>query len=88
VLIRADAAGCSKEFLAHVRGLREGGVRSEFSVGWAITERERAAIAALPASVWADAVDAESGRRDGAALAEITVPCRSGPWPATRPAPG
>jgi hypothetical protein len=34
--------------LGHVRGLRKTGVQTEFTVGWAVTEREHAAIAKLP----------------------------------------
>ena len=49
ILIRADGAGCTKAFLAHIRSLREQGVSCEFSVGWTITGREHAAIA-LPRS--------------------------------------
>jgi hypothetical protein len=49
VLVRADGAGCSKAFLAHIRGLRERAVATEFSVGWAVTERERTALRRLPA---------------------------------------
>ena len=33
LLIRADTAGCTKAFLAHIRKLRHCGVASEFSVG-------------------------------------------------------
>jgi hypothetical protein len=72
ILIRADTAGCTKAFLAHIRSQREHGVACEFSVGWAITERERHAIELIPKQVWADAVDADGGHRDGAGLAEIT----------------
>jgi len=72
VLVRADGAGCSKAFLAHVRRLREGAVASEFSVGWAITDRERAAISRIPESVWATAIDTNGMPREGAGLAEIT----------------
>jgi hypothetical protein len=72
VLIRADGAGGTKEFLTHIRGLRDSAVSCEFSVGWAITERERAAITAIPKTVWADAVDADGSHRDGAGLAELT----------------
>ena len=72
ILVRADTAGCTREFLAHLRGLREHAVSCAFSVGWAITEKERAAISAIPKTVWADAVDADGGHRDGAGLAEIT----------------
>ena len=74
ILVRADGAGCTREFLAHIRRLRDtGSVSCGFSVGWAITERERAAIGALPKHVWADAIDADGGHRDGAGLAEITA---------------
>jgi hypothetical protein len=72
ILIRTDTAGCTKAFLTHIRAQREQGVAAEFSVGWAITDRERAAIGLVPKTVWADAVDADGGHRDGAGLAEIT----------------
>src|SRR5215218_699473 len=73
VLVRADTAGCTREFLTHLRRLHdEQAVSCSFSVGWAITVKERAAITAIPARVWADAVDADGGHRDGAGLAEIT----------------
>lgn len=79
LLVRADTAGCTREFLAHVRGLRDTVMSCEFSVGWAITDKERAAISAIPKTVWADAIDADGGHRDGAALAELTrvLPARS-----------
>jgi hypothetical protein len=79
ILVRADTAGCTREFLAHVRSLRDEAVSCEFSVGWAVTAKERAAITAIPAWLWADAVDAEGGHRDGAGLAEITrvLPARA-----------
>jgi hypothetical protein len=72
VLVRADGAGCTKAFLAHVRGLRQQQVRTEFSVGWAVTERERTALGRLPAKAWTDAVDADGRHRDGAHVAELT----------------
>jgi DDE family transposase len=79
ILIRADTAGCTKEFLAHLRGLREKGMSCSFSVGWAITERERAAINTLPNTVWAEAIDTHGRHRDGAGLAELTcvLPARA-----------
>ena len=72
ILVRADTAGCTREFLAHVRSQHDEAVSCEFSVGWAITAKERAAITAIPKTVWADAIDADGGHRDGAGLAEIT----------------
>jgi len=52
ILVRADTAGCTREFLAHVRSLRDEAVSCEFSVGWAVTATERAAITAIPAWLW------------------------------------
>jgi hypothetical protein len=79
ILVRADTAGCTRDFLTHLRELRDTGVNCEFSVGWAITAKERAAIAAIGKKVWTDAIDADGGHRDGAGLAEITrvLPVRS-----------
>src|SRR4051794_10276214 len=61
ILVRADGAGCSKDFLHHLRGLRDTGVSCDFSVGWHISARERAAITLVPKRVWADAIDADGG---------------------------
>ena len=72
ILVRADTAGCTREFLTHIRSMRERAVSCEFSVGWAIKEKERTAIGAIPTRVWADAIDADGGHRDGAGFAEIT----------------
>ena len=69
---RADGAGSSKAFLGHIRSLRSGGVATEFSIGWAVTAREHAAIAALPAHAWTAAVDIAGDPRESAAVAELT----------------
>jgi hypothetical protein len=77
ILIRADGAGCTREFLAHIRRLRDhGSVSCGFSVGWAITERERAAITAIPKNVWADAIDADGGHVTALAWPRSPVSCR------------
>ncbi len=75
ILVRADGAGCTKAFLAHLRSLRDTDVSCEFSVGWTITGREHAAIALLRARDWTAAVDTEGELRpvDEAAVAEITA---------------
>jgi nucleotide-binding universal stress UspA family protein len=70
MLIRTDSAGASHGFLAHIRSLREQGVRSFFSIGVAITEPIRAAIVAC--LDWQPAIDADRELRDGAEIAEIT----------------
>ena len=72
ILIRCDSAGCTQGFLAHIRGLREHGVNTCFSVGVAIDEPVRAAISALPDRVWVPALDADGEVREGAWVAEIT----------------
>jgi hypothetical protein len=72
VLVRADGAGCTKAFLAHIRNLREHSVLTGFSVGWAVTDRERTAIDRLPDTAWTDAIDADGRVRDGAAVGELT----------------
>ena len=85
LLVRADGAGCTKAFLAHIRSLREQAILTEFSVGWAVGDRERGAIDTLPETAWIDAVDADGRPRDGAQVAELTglLPARTlGDYPA------
>jgi hypothetical protein len=72
MLVRLDGAGASKALLAHIRSLHEHGVHAEFSVGWAVTEREHAAIATLPAKAWTPAIDIAGDPRESAAVAELT----------------
>jgi Transposase DDE domain group 1 len=70
--LRADGAGASKAFLAHIRSLRDHGVHSEFSIAWAVTEREHRTIPALPKQAWTPALDIAGDPRDSAAVAELT----------------
>lgn len=74
VLIRSDSAGCTYGFLAHIRLLREQGIDTFFSVGVAITEPIRDAIAAAlqHPEWWVPALDADGEPRDGAQVCEIT----------------
>jgi hypothetical protein len=73
ILVRADAAGCSKQWLAHVRSLRyRDGLDVEFSVGFTMTERVQHAILALPEIAWTPAIDADGQPRPGADVAEVT----------------
>ena len=49
LLLRTDGPGCTKAFLPHTSGaLRERDVAAEFSVGWPVGHRERAAINGKP----------------------------------------
>ena len=72
ILFRFDGAGASKALLGHLRGLRDQGVDAEFTVGWAVTAREHAAIAELPEIAWTPAIDTDGDPRDGAAVVELT----------------
>jgi Transposase DDE domain group 1 len=72
ILIRADGAGSSKAFLGHIRALRNSGVTTEFSIGWAVTAREHAAIVALPTRAWNPAIDVDGDPRESASVAELT----------------
>lgn len=72
ILIRADSAGSAKAFLVHVRDLRKRGIRTFFSVGYAITEPVRRSVRALPDRLWHPALDQDGTLRDGAEVAELT----------------
>lgn len=70
ILVRTDTAGCSKAFLAHIRGLRRCGMHTFFSVGVPVTQPIRDAI--VHAYAWIPALDADGDLRDGAEVVEIT----------------
>lgn len=72
ILIRADSAGSAKAFLAHVRDVRKRGIRTFFSVGYAVTEPVRRAVRAMPGPLWHPALDQDGTLRDGAEVAELT----------------
>jgi hypothetical protein len=59
ILVRSDGAGATKEWLVHLRSLRElRGLDLEFSVGFTLTNQVKDAIARLPETAWTVAVDA------------------------------
>ncbi|MEQ4300537.1 IS1380 family transposase [Plantactinospora sp. B6F1] len=74
VLVRADTAGCTKEFLAHIRSLREHGVDIRFSIGAAITTplRQRLAWLVDQPQLWLPALDTDADLREHAEICEIT----------------
>jgi hypothetical protein len=72
ILVSADGAGATREWLAHLRAQRETGVNLEFSVGFTMTATVQAAILALPKKAWTEAVNADGGLREGAHVAELT----------------
>jgi hypothetical protein len=58
ILIRADGAGATKAWLAHLRSLREQrSLEIEFSVGFTLTNQLKDAIGLLPETAWTVAVD-------------------------------
>lgn len=64
ILVRCDGAGATKEWLTHLRGLREQrGLQVSFSVGFTVSNQVKDAIAQLPDAVWATAVDAAGDPR-------------------------
>jgi hypothetical protein len=59
ILFRADGAGATKAWLAHLRSLsEERGLDVSFSVGFAVTNQLKDAIGLLPETAWTVAVDA------------------------------
>jgi hypothetical protein len=59
ILVRADSAGGTREFLAHLRSRRDQrGLEVSFSVGFRVTNTVKDAIGRLPQSAWTVAVDA------------------------------
>jgi hypothetical protein len=59
ILVRCDGAGATKEWLAHLRSLRDQrGLDVRFSVGFTVSHQVKDAIAVLPETVWATAIDA------------------------------
>ncbi|WP_405674526.1 IS1380 family transposase [Streptomyces sp. NBC_01511] len=72
ILIRTDSAGSAKAFLSHIRDPRTRGIRTFFSVGYAVTEPVRRAIRALPEQVWHPALDQDGTLRESAEVAELT----------------
>jgi hypothetical protein len=84
ILIRADSAGSSQEFLAHIRALRAHGLDIRFSVGLAVTEPVRAVLARIvdDPDMWIPALDQDADLRDHAQICEITDLVDTGAHPA------
>jgi hypothetical protein len=75
ILVRADAAGCTHDFLDAVVQME-----CSFSVGMAIDERARQTILALPEAAWTPAIRQDGTEREGAWVAELAGLDLSG-WP-------
>jgi hypothetical protein len=83
LLVRGDSAAGTHKVIDWLtaQGQRRGRM-VEYSIGWAIGEAERAAITALPAAAWSPAINADSGVREGADVAELTGLLSLAGWPA------
>jgi hypothetical protein len=77
VLIRADAAGCTHEFLNWLVSQR-----LAYSVGFTLPDSFAATLALIPAEAWTPAYDADGEAREGAWVAEVTGPLELSSWPA------
>ena len=83
LLIRADGAGASHELLAWITGLDAKRVRSvEYSVGYAVNQHVRDAIARVPKTAWKPAITAAGERREHGDVVEITGMLNLKKWPA------
>jgi Transposase DDE domain group 1 len=79
VLVRADSAGGTHEFLTWLTARSR---RLHYSVGMTITEDIRAALGKVPAAAWTPAYDGDGQVRDGAWVADITGLLDLDSWPA------
>jgi hypothetical protein len=77
VLIRADAAGATHEFLNWLTGQR-----LAYSVGFTLPDSFAAALALIPDDAWTPAYDADGEVRDGAWVTEVTDLLDLSSWPA------
>jgi hypothetical protein len=82
LLIRSDGAGASHKLLDWLTKQDQvRGRRIEYSVGFAITETVRDAIALVPETVWTPATNADGGVREGGDIAEVTDLLNLTSWP-------
>jgi hypothetical protein len=82
VLLRADGAGATKQWLAWIAS--GGGNKAntwEYSVGWSRDEDFWTALAKVPKAAWTPALDAKGQPRKDAALVEITDLIDLAGWP-------
>lgn len=82
LLIRADGAGSSRKLLEWLTGRgKVRGRRVEYSVGFAVTDKIRAAIQLVPKATWTPATAADGGVREGGDVAELTGLLDLSGWP-------
>jgi hypothetical protein len=82
LLIRADGAGASHGLLDWLTELNTTRGRTvEYSVGFAVTDKVRTAIAKVPERAWAPAIDPEGEARSDGDVVEITGMLDLSKWP-------
>ena len=83
LLIRADGAGASHGLLDWLTGLdAKRGRTVEYSVGYAVTDKVRDAIARVPKNAWQPAITAHGEPREHGDVVEITGMLNLHKWPA------
>jgi hypothetical protein len=76
VLVRADAAGCTHEFLTWLVAQR-----LSYSVGFTLPDTFAAALETMPKHGWTPAYDSDGEVRDGAWVADVTGLLDLSKWP-------
>jgi hypothetical protein len=76
VLIRADTAGCTHDFLTWVHNQR-----MSYSVGFSLPTEFTDVLKQIPKQAWTPAVDTDGEPRDGAWVAEVTDLLNLTDWP-------
>jgi len=80
ILIRIDGAGATHELLEHLHALNTSHRTVRFTVGWAITAADEAAIAALSPQAWTASLDQDGKVNPEAHTAELTGLSQRGGW--------
>jgi len=85
VLVTIDGAGASHDIINHLSGLNTAathgkrGRRVEYSIGWPVDDRTRAALAQVRERDWSTALDAHGSPDPAADVVDLTGILRHGP---------
>ncbi len=81
IMVRIDGAGATHALIEHLEALNTGVRRLVYTVGWAITSADEAAIGALSETVWSVAVATDGAATPGYEVAELTGLNTRPDWP-------